>query len=71
LESSKSRTRSITSALAVEVSIQSTHQLKPGCVQCGSLLEISDRRKTNFSGKCFRCEHWVSDEDEEFDDFED
>jgi hypothetical protein len=51
--------------------LNSTQLLKPGCVQCGSLLEITDRKKTHFSGKCVSCEYWISDEQEdEFDDWE-
>jgi hypothetical protein len=50
LESPKSRFTSITSAISASNSANSTPHLKPGCVQCGSLLEITDRRKTNFSG---------------------
>jgi hypothetical protein len=71
LESPKSRFTSITSAITAGTSANSTPHLKPGCVQCGSLLEITDRRKTNFSGKCFRCEHWFDEEDEDFEDLED
>jgi len=49
----------------------STQVLKPGCVQCGSLLEVADLKKTNFSGKCVSCEYWVSEEEENaFDDWE-
>ena len=44
--------------------LNSTQIPKPGCVQCGSVLEITDRNKT-FSGKCTSCEFWISDEDEE------
>ncbi len=69
LESPKSRFTSIASALAASASAHSSHDLKPGCVQCGSLLDITGK-KANFSGKCFSCENWVSDEDEYFEDFE-
>ncbi len=71
VEGPKSRFTSIASALAAGASPLVSHDLKPGCVQCGSLLEITDRGKVNFSGKCYSCEHWVSDEDEDFDDLED
>jgi hypothetical protein len=65
LESPKSRFTSFAPAL------NSTQVQKPGCVQCGSLLDITDRKKSNFSGKCVSCEYWVSDEEEnEFDDWE-
>ena len=70
LESPKSRLTSIASALAASASAHSSHDLQPGCVQCGSLLDVTSR-KTNFSGKCYSCEHWVSDEDEYFDDLDD
>ena len=52
-------------------SVHSSFRLKPGCVQCGSLLDISSQGTANFSGKCFSCEHWISDEDEVFDEWED
>ena len=71
LESPKSRITSIASALATSASPHSSHHLKPGCVQCGSLLDVTELKKSNFSGKCFSCENWVSDEDEFFEDFED
>jgi len=70
LESPKSRFTSIESTLAAATSPHSSVHLKPGCVQCGSLLEITDRSKSNFSGKCFSCEHWVSDEDEDFEELD-
>jgi hypothetical protein len=70
LESPKSRLTSIASSLAASASAHSSHHLKPGCVQCGSLLEVSDRKKTNFSGKCFSCEHWVFDEDDFFEELD-
>ncbi len=68
LEGPKRRFSSIAPALAVAENI-SLH-LQPGCVQCGKLLEALGRKKPNFSGKCFNCENWVTDEDEEFDDWE-
>jgi hypothetical protein len=65
LESPKTRSTSFTPLL------NSTEILKPGCVQCGSLLDVTDRKKSNFSGKCVSCEYWVSDEEEDgFDDWE-
>jgi len=70
LESPKSRFTSIASALAASASAHSSHDPKPGCVQCGSLLDITSK-KASFSGKCFSCENWVSDEDEYFEDLED
>jgi len=48
-----------------------THPVTPhaetGCVQCGSSLE---RPRHNHSGKCFNCAEWISDDDEEFGEFE-
>ncbi len=70
LESPKSRFTSIASILAASATAHSSHDLKPGCVQCGSLLDMSGK-KSNFSGKCFSCEHWVSDEDEYFEELDD
>ncbi len=65
LESPKSRFTSFAPVL------NSTQLLKPGCVQCGSLLDVADHKKSSLSGKCVSCEYWVSDEDEnEFDDWE-
>ncbi len=58
LESPKSRFTAFTPAH------NSTRIAKPGCVQCGSVLEITDRKKS-FSGKCISCEYWISDEDED------
>lgn len=64
LESPKSRFTAFVPAL------NSTQIPKPGCVQCGSILEITDNKKA-FSGKCVSCEYWISDEEEdEFDDWE-
>jgi hypothetical protein len=57
LESPKSRFTAFVPVL------NSTQVPKPGCVQCGSVLEITDRKKS-FSGKCVSCEYWISDEDE-------
>lgn len=71
LEGPKTPLTSIASALAASASAHSSHRLKPGCVQCGSLLEVSEARKKNFSGKCFSCENWVFDEEEIFDEMED
>ncbi len=42
-----------------------------GCVQCGSRLEPVEFGKFNFSGKCFNCSEWVSEDDEVFEDLED
>jgi hypothetical protein len=67
LESPKKRPKSFAPTLNA-VPLNSTHVAMPGCVQCGSLLEASDKKKPNFSGKCFSCECWVSDEDEQEDD---
>jgi hypothetical protein len=65
LEVPKSRFTSFAPAL------NSTHVAKPGCVQCGSLLEITDPKKADFSGRCVSCAYWISDEGEdEFDDWE-
>lgn len=67
LESPKSRFTSIASVLAAGASAQGSHRPRPGCVQCGRLLEAPERRKRNFSGKCYSCEHWGFD-DEYFDE---
>ncbi len=69
LESPKNRLAILGPTLAA--ASNRSFRLKPGCVQCGNLLEISDHCKANFSGKCFSCEHWVSDEDDVFDEWED
>lgn len=71
LEGPKSRFTSFAATLADSAAAHSSLQLKPGCVQCGSLLDLSERKKKNFSGKCYGCENWVFDEEEFFDDFED
>ncbi len=71
VEGPKSRFTSIAPAIVAGANAHGSHALQPGCVQCGSLLEIVDRKKANFSGKCFSCQNWVSDEEEEFEDFED
>ncbi len=71
LEGPKSQFTSIASALAASASPHSSHQLKAGCVQCGSGLDPSESRKSNFSGKCFNCENWVLDEEEISDELED
>jgi hypothetical protein len=71
LDGPKYRFTSIASALAASASAHSSHHLKPGCVQCGSLLDLSECRTSNFSGKCFSCENWIMDEEEIFDDLED
>ena len=71
LEGPKTRLTSIAAALAVEAAARSSLHLKPGCVQCGRLLDVSDRRKVSFSGKCYSCEHWISDEEEEVEELED
>ena len=62
LESPKSRSTAFAPAP------NSTQIPDPGCVQCGSVIEITDRKKA-LSGKCISCEYWISDEDEdeEFD----
>ena len=70
LEGPKSRITGIASVLAASASPHSSQHLKPGCVQCGSLLDLSGI-KQNFSSKCYSCEHWVSDEDEFFEELED
>jgi hypothetical protein len=62
LESPKSRFTAFTPSL------NGTQVPKPGCVQCGSVLDITDRKKS-LSGKCISCEYWVSDEDAE-DEFD-
>ncbi len=49
--------------------LNSTQLPKLGCVQCGSVLDITDHKKS-LSGKCISCEYWVSDEDEEEPDFD-
>jgi hypothetical protein len=41
----------------------------PGCVQCGRLLEV-EHNKSNFTGRCYNCATFVSDGEEEFEDFE-
>jgi hypothetical protein len=69
VEGPKSRVSSIIPALAPAENI--SVRFKPGCVQCGNLLETLDLKKTNFSGKCFNCEHWINDDDEWFEDLED
>ncbi len=69
LEGPKSRPTSIASALATSASATTSHRLQPGCVQCGSLLDVSEKKK-NFSGKCFSCENWVSDEEDFIEDLE-
>jgi len=71
LEGPKSRFTSIASVIAAGASAHSSHHLKPGCVQCGSLLDLVEGSKSNFSGKCFSCENWIVDEEEIFDDLED
>jgi hypothetical protein len=63
LESPKSR------FTAFVPTLNSTQLAKPGCVQCGSVLEITDQKKS-FSGKCISCEYWISDEDEEEEAFD-
>ena len=39
-----------------------------GCVQCGSRLDPVGFRKFNFSGKCFNCSEWISEDDEVLED---
>jgi hypothetical protein len=46
-------------------------RLEQGCVQCGSRLEPVEFGKFNFSGKCFNCSVWISEDDEVFEDLED
>ncbi len=41
-----------------------------GCVQCGNRLEMNERGKYDASGKCFNCNNWVSDEDEETEELD-
>ncbi len=46
-------------------------RITPGCVQCGSQMEMDGKGKSDLSGKCSNCLNWISDEDEVFDEFED
>jgi hypothetical protein len=39
-----------------------------GCAQCGSRLDPVEFGKFNFSGKCFNCLGWVSEDDGVFED---
>lgn len=39
-----------------------------GCVQCGSRLEPVGFKQFSFSGKCFNCSEWISEDDELFED---
>ena len=39
-----------------------------GCVQCGSRLDPVGFGKFNFSGKCFNCSEWISEDDAVFED---
>jgi|GEM_PF-3648930 hypothetical protein len=41
-----------------------------GCVQCGSQLIPGEFGKFSPTGKCPNCAGWISDDDEEFEDFE-
>jgi hypothetical protein len=65
LETGKSRFRWLQAAL------KTSHRRTPGCVQCGSRLEVVEFGAANLTGKCFNCTNWISDEDEEFEELDD
>ncbi len=68
LEGPKTRFNSIAAILAARSPAHSSHALPPGCMQCGRLLDGVDRRTNKLSGKCYRCECWISDEEEEIEE---
>jgi hypothetical protein len=54
----------------VAAPVRSSIPRTPGCVQCGSRLEMSERGKYSLSGKCFNCTNRNLEDDGMFEDYE-